>query len=92
MNVGNLVTTSVINSVLNTKIKEVDDKIPEFSGLVKKTDYDAKISEMEGKQFTNSDYNKFTNDIFDAKIKQKELLNKSDISNFVKKFRLKHQT
>ena len=29
-------TTSVINSVLNTKIKEVDDKIPEFSGLVKK--------------------------------------------------------
>ena len=92
MNVGNLVTTSVINSVLNTKIKEVDDKIPEFSGLVKKTDYDAKISEMEGKQFTNSDYNKFTNDILDAKIKQKELLNKSDISNFVKKFRLKHQT
>ena len=42
-------TTSVINSVLNTKIKEVDDKIPEFSGLIKKTDYDAKISEMEGK-------------------------------------------
>ena len=39
---------------------------------------------MEGKQFTNSDYNKFTKDILDAKIKQKELLNKFDISNFVK--------
>ena len=55
-----------------------------LSGLVKKTDYDAKISKFEGKYFTSSDYNKFASDILDAKIKQKELANKSDISNLVK--------
>ena len=55
-----------------------------LSGLVKKTDYDVKISKFEGKYFTSSDYNKFASDILDAKIKQKELANKSDISNLVK--------
>ena len=39
-------------TVLNTKIKEVDDKIPDFSRLVKKTDYDTKILEIEGKYIT----------------------------------------
>ena len=55
-----------------------------LNGLVKKTDYDARISKFEGKYFTSSDYNKFASDILDAKIKQKELANKSDISNLVK--------
>ena len=32
-----------------------------------------------------SDCNKFASDIFDPKIKQKELLNKSEISNLVNK-------
>ena len=36
------------------------------------------------KYFTTSDYNKFTSDILDAKIKQKELINKSHISNLVR--------
>ena len=71
-------------TAINTKIKEVDNKIPNLSSLVKKTDYDAKISDIQGKYFTTSDYNKFTGDIFDAKIKQKELVNKSDICNLVK--------
>ena len=34
---------------LHTKIKEMDNRIPDLSCLVKKTDYDAKISEIEGK-------------------------------------------
>ena len=33
------------------------------------------------KYFTNSDYNKFTSEILVAKIKQKELLNKSKFIN-----------
>ena len=70
--------------MLNTKIKEVKNKILDLSGLVKKTYYVGKISEIEGKYMTTSDYNKFTNDLLDAKIKQKELVNKSDISNLVK--------
>ena len=70
--------------VLNIKFKEVDNKIPDVSSLVKKTNYDAKISNIKGKCFTTSDYNKFTSDVPDAKIKQKEWVNKSDISNLVK--------
>ena len=69
-------------TILNKKNKEVDNKIHDLTGSVKKTDYDAKISNIEG-NFTTSDYNKFTSDILDAKIKQKELVNKSDISNLL---------
>ena len=37
---------------------------------LQKTDYDVKISEIDGKYFTTSVYNKFTSDnILDAKIK-----------------------
>ena len=57
---------------------------PDLSGLVKQTDCEAKILEIEGKYFITSDCNKFTSDILDVKIKQKELLNKSIISNLVK--------
>ena len=63
----------------------MDNEIPHVSGLVKKTDWDAKILKFKGKYFTTSDCNKFTSDIHDVKIKQRELLNKSDISNLVKK-------
>ena len=43
--------------------------MPHIFGLVKKTDYDAKIPEIEGKYFTTF-YNKFMSEILDAKIKQ----------------------
>ena len=73
-------TSSLVTStVFNTKISEVENKIPSFSGLVKKIDYDAKIKDVEGKYFSTANYNKFESDIFDVKIKQKELVNKSDI-------------
>ena len=60
-------------TVLNTKIGEVENKLLDVSGLVKKKYYDAKISDIEGKYFTTSDYNKLRSDIFDAKIKQKNI-------------------
>ena len=72
---SSLVTTTI----LNTKITEVENKTPSFSGLVKKTDYDAKIKDIEGKRFTTADNNKFTGDIVAVKVKQKELVSKSDI-------------
>ena len=65
-------------TVLDTQISEVENKIPSVSGLVKKTDYDAKIKDIEGKYFTSADYGKFTSDVLDVKIKQKELVNKYD--------------
>ena len=70
-------------AVLNTKISGVESKIRDVSGLVKKTDYVAKIKEIERKYFTTADYNRFTSETLDAKIKQKELVNKSDISNLM---------
>ena len=43
-----------------TALTTVENKMPNVSDLVNKPDYDAKISEMENKYFTTSDYNKFT--------------------------------
>ena len=34
-------------TVFNEKILEVENKIPDFSGLVKKADYNAKIIDIE---------------------------------------------
>ena len=58
-----LATTAAFNAVEN--------KIPDVSNLVKKTDYDAKISGIESKHLITSDYNKFTNEVIDNKIKEK---------------------
>ena len=66
---------SIINLTTSAGLTTVQNKIPNVSDLVKKADYDAKISEMENKYFTTYDYNKFTNNIlFDTKITQKSLL------------------
>ena len=70
-------------AVPNTKNSWIENKIPDVTGLVKKIDYDAKISEIEKKYFSTDDYNSFTSGILDAKIKQKELVIKSDTSNLV---------
>ena len=61
----------------------VENKIPDVSNLVKKTDNDAKISDIKSKCFATADYNKFTSQILDAKIKQKELADKSAIAGFI---------
>ena len=60
--------------VFNTKFLEFENKIPDTSGLVKKTDYDAKISDIEVKYFTISDYNKFTSKILETKSKLKRIV------------------
>ena len=43
----------------------------EKSGSVKKSNYDAKISDRETKCFIISDYKEFKKEILDAKIKEK---------------------
>ena len=78
--VGGLVNTTA----LNAKIAEVENKIPDFSDLVKKINSNGKISEIEAKYFTTFDYYKFTNKILETRIKEKGLIDKSSISNFVK--------
>ena len=42
-----------------------------------------KILDTESKHFTTTDYNKFTSQILDAKIKQKRWVDKSAIAGFI---------
>ena len=81
------VSELVTATVLNTKISKIKNKISVVSDLVKKTDYDDKTLEIEGKCITTSDY-KFTSNILNAQTKQKEWVNKFDIFNHVQLFDL----
>ena len=56
--------------------------------LVKRTDYNAKILDIEAKSFSSSDYNQFKGEIRDANIKEKGLVGKFDISWFKNKSNL----
>ena len=61
LTIANLATTATLTAVKN--------KILSVSALVQKTDYADKVKEIEGKCYATSDYNKFKNNILDAKIK-----------------------
>ena len=63
-----------------------------MSDLVKKSDYDAKISEMEKLYFTTTDYNNFASNTLDAKITQKKLVNESGIDEKIKTLASKEET
>ena len=84
-NLTNLATTSALTAVEN--------KITSVTNLVKKTDYNTEISEIEkkitdpnqDKYITIPEFNKFTAEIFDIRLKQANLASKSDIANFVKR-------
>ena len=69
------------------------NNIPKFNNNLFKTDYDAKISDNENKNFTTSDYNKFSSEILGAMIKKigKELDNDLDkkIATLARKAELK---
>ena len=64
-------------------MNSVENKIPDVSNVVKKTDYDAKILDIESKYITTADYNKFTKDIVANDIKSKRLVHVSDIAGFI---------
>ena len=69
---------SISSLATNAALTAAEKKIPDVSNLVKKTDYDAKITKIENEYFTTSDYNKFTKDIADNSIKRKNLATKRD--------------
>ena len=60
----------------------VENEVPGISSL-KKTDFNAKISDIENKNITIADYNKFTININDNNIKSKNLVDKSAIAGFI---------
>ena len=71
---------------LNTKINEVENKIPDTSSLVITTVLHTKISEVENKfpdhaeYITTPEFNKVTLENFDARLKQAPV-NKTDFDN-----------
>ena len=82
-----------INGLATTAVpSDFENRIPNVSDLVKKTNYDAKISDKDISYFTTSDYSKFTSEKLNAKIKEKRLVEKSDISGFIDKTDLDKKT
>ena len=63
--------SSIAGLATTTAPHDVKNKIPNFSDLVIKTNYDSETKYIEDKYFTTSDYNKFTHETLDEKIKMK---------------------
>ena len=61
----------------------VENKTPNVSNLVKKSDYNTKSSEIKNKITTSNYY--LTSENFTARLKQENLASKNNIANFVKK-------
>ena len=82
-------------TVLNTKISEVEDKIPNTSGLVTSTDLNTKICEVENKvpnhdkYITTLEFNKLTAENFTARLKQANLVTKTDFDKKLTSFNRK---
>ena len=73
----------------NVKISEVEDKIPNTSTLVTTTVFSTKINEVENQIPDHAKYPEFNQlnvENFAARIKQADLLNKTDFDNKTNKF------
>ena len=82
-------------TVLNTKISEFENKIPNTSSLVTTTVFNTNISEVEkkipdhAKYITTSEFNKLTAEDFAARLKQADLVTKIDFDNKLTSFNRK---
>ena len=68
-------TPSITGWAAITAATTVEDEIHEISGFVKKTDYYGEIKDIKDKYFITSDYKKLKSNLFNTKIKEKNLLN-----------------
>ena len=82
---------SSTNLATTAALTNIENKIPNVNDLAKKANYDRKISEMEDKCFSTSEYNKFTNNILDTKVTQKKLINESDLNEKIITFATKEE-
>ena len=77
----------VTTTVLNTKLSEVENKISDTSNLVTTTVLNTKISEAENKipnhdkYITTPEFNKLAAERFAARLKQANLVTKTDFDN-----------
>ena len=80
-------------TVLNRKISEVESKIPDTSSLVTKTVVNTKLSKAEkknsdhAKQITTQEFNKLTAENFAARLKQANLVSKTEFDNKLTSFK-----
>ena len=80
-------------TVLNTKNKEVENKIPNTSNLVTANVLNGKINEGDNKipsrdkYITTPKFNKLTVESFAARLKQANLVTKTDFNNKLTGFR-----
>ena len=76
----------------NASLTAVENKVPNISSLVKKTDYNTKITEIEnrlidhnrGKNITTPEFNRLTAENFAARLKQANLVTKADFDDKLK--------
>ena len=85
------------NLAIKTALTTVENKIPSVSNLVKKTDYNTKVTEIENKLnghnhdkcIDTSEFNKLAGDVFNARLLQANLITKTDFDtkllNFIEK-------
>ena len=82
-------------TVFNTKNSEVENKILNTSSLMTTTVLNTKISEVENKipgyakYITTQEFNKLTAENFAARLKQADLVNKTDFDNKLTSFHWK---
>ena len=84
---------SISGLATSSALTAVENKIPNASGLVKKTDYNTKISEIYSKinnhnhdeYITNPEFNILTTENFQARLKQANLISKTDLVTELKK-------
>ena len=74
-------------TVLNTKISEIENKIPDTSSLVTTTVLNTNISEVENKiphlakYITTQEFDNLTAENFEARLKPADLVNKTDFND-----------
>ena len=82
----------VTATVLNTKISEVENKIPNTSSLFTIAVLNIKISEVENKNSDNSknittqEFNELTAENLAARLRQAALVNKTDFDDKIRSF------
>ena len=67
-------TPTIIILATGAALNAVENSVSKVSDLLKKTDYESKISNIETKYFTITDYNNIMGEIFYVKMKAKGLL------------------
>ena len=84
----------VTTTVLNTKIRKVENNIPDASNFVTTTVLNTKFNENENKipdnskYITTQEFNKLTGKNFAARLKQADLVNKTNFDNKLTSFNI----